>query len=130
MSMKNKFLQRLVLLYFFIQVLPLDAGFWRSLFGSGGGLFSYAGLFRIAHYEPAFSSPPPVWPDWIIFAGIAAFVAFFWTRNSAAQDEAAQSGTDISAESLDAAAQYWVRTLVRYRLAIAMLAYGFIKLFP
>ncbi|HEY4334440.1 MAG TPA: DoxX family protein, partial [Puia sp.] len=30
----------------------------------------------------------------------------------------------------DASVYYWVRTLVRYRLALAMLAYGFIKLFP
>jgi hypothetical protein len=114
--MQNKFIRRLLLLYFFIQVLPLNAAFWRDLFAGGRWHLSYGGLFHLTHYMPGFSAQPGVWPDWAVFLLLSAVGAAVWQRRAAAGN--------------DEPAAYWVRTLVRYRLATAMLAYGFIKLFP
>lgn len=113
--MRNKFLLRLFLVYYFIQVLPLDADYWQHLFTEGWWRLSYAGLFHLAHYIPGISSPPSVWPDWGIFILLSAIIATIPVL-------AARPNLDRE--------YYWVRTLARYRLAVAMLAYGFIKLFP
>ncbi len=115
MSMQSKFIRRLFGVYFFIQVLPLDAEYWRRFFVEGWWRLSYAGIFNLVHYVPAFSSPAAIWPDWIIFLLLAAVGAAAWQRYR---------------KEDDGEVYYWVRTLVRYRLAVAMLAYGFIKLFP
>jgi hypothetical protein len=115
--MQNKFIRRLLLVYFFLQTLPIDPEYWRRTFTEGWWRLSPAAIFNLAHYLPAFSSPPAIWPDWAIFALIAAIGAAIWNRLDSSTAE-------------DPKAYYWVRTLVRYRLAIAMLAYGFIKLFP
>jgi hypothetical protein len=115
--MQQKFLHRLLLVYFFILVLPLDRHFWQGFFTQGWWRLSYTGIFQLAHYLPAVSEPPAIWPDWGIFLVIAAAGAAIWTRFSGPASQ-----TDNS--------YYWVRVLVRYRLAVAMLAYGFIKLFP
>jgi len=115
--MQNKFIRRLLLVYFFLQTLPISPEYWRRLFTEGWWRLSPAAIFNLAHYLPTFSSTPAIWPDWIIFAVIAAIGAALWNRLDS-------QTTD------DPTAYYWVRTLVRYRLALAMFAYGFIKLFP
>lgn len=128
--MNNKFIRRLFVVYFFIQVLPLDAGFAKAIFAVPGGPFSYAGIFRLAHYEPGLSASPSIVPDWIVFLVLAAIGAVVWTRLDNRRQSASESNLPGVGRDIDDAAAYWVRTLVRYRLAIAMLAYGFIKLFP
>src|ERR1700759_2237291 len=94
-------MKKFILAFFFALALPLSIGYWQRFFAEGWWHLSYADLFNIAHYTPSF-----------IIAGIAALIAVFVPFPA------------------DTKTYYWVRTAVRYRLAIAMLAYGFIKLFP
>jgi hypothetical protein len=113
--MQHKFFRRLFLVYFFIQVLPINKEYWHRVFTQRWWRLSYAGIFNLAHYSPALSEPPAIWPDWFLFLLIAAVGAAVW------------NGTKSHRQRDDG---YWVRTLVRYRLALAMFAYGFIKLYP
>jgi hypothetical protein len=126
--MKNKFVLRLFFLYFFIQAVPLDPKYYQQLFADHWWNFSYGAIFDIAHYIPRFSSGPPSFGDWGIVLLIAVIGAFIWIfqlwRN------AVKNNNRLVFDSRDESLYYWIRTIVRYRLAIGILAYGFIKLFP
>jgi hypothetical protein len=126
--MKNKFILRLSFLYFFIQAVPLDPKYYQGLFTGEWWRFSYGTIFNLAHYIPRFSSGPPAWSDWAIIFVIALAGAAAWTAIDRRRDQ--QRGSIASGAGNDDALFYWIRTIVRYRLAIGILAYGFIKLFP
>jgi len=121
--MKNKFALRLFLIYFFLQAVPLDPKYYQRLFAEQWWRLSYADIFNLAHYIPRFSSGPPAWSDWGILLLISLAGAAAWTGIDRRRNQE-------NAASNDALLYYWVRTIVRYRLAIGILAYGFIKLFP
>ena len=104
---------RITFLYFFLQVLPLDANFFHSL-----GSLQYEDIFNLAHYAPHFGAGSQQFTDWIILFVIALAGAAIWTVNGRFKN------TD------DASLYYWLRVLLRYRLALALFAYGFIKFFP
>jgi hypothetical protein len=80
----------------------------------------YADIFNIAHYTPALLSGTTGYADWAIFLGVAVAGAFIWTIVEKNKQYPANYD----------ALYYWLRVLLRYRLAIALLAYGFIKFFP
>jgi hypothetical protein len=129
-DMSKKIIFRTVLVYFLIQVLPIDPDFWRTLFGANGGPFSLAGIFVIAHYIPGFGHPPGIWPDWVLFGIVAAGAAAIWTLAENRQRESAGGSLPAADYIRDETALYRVRTLVRYRLALAIFGYGFVTLFP
>lgn len=108
---------RFLFLYFFIQVVPLDWKFYRDLFSFNW--LHYSGIFRLAHYTPRFGDSPR-YADWGIFLLIAAAGTLVWSWLEK------KKGYQTNDESL----YYWLRVLLRYRLAIALLAYGLIKFFP
>jgi hypothetical protein len=122
MMMKYKnFAFRVLFIYFFLQVVPLDWKYYQQLFSIDWSHLSYGAIFDLAHYEPRWSSGPPAWSDWLILLGIALVGAIIWTAV-----DARGGGRVTSYDNL----YYWLRVIVRYRLAIGMIAYGFIKLFP
>ncbi len=123
--MKNKFLLRLFFLYFFIQAVPLDPKYYQQLFADHWWNFSYAAIFDIAHYIPRFSSGPPSFGDWGIVLLISIAGAAIWTFQLSRK-----SDRSLVYDNSDESLYYRIRTIVRYRLAIGILAYGFIKLFP
>lgn len=102
--------------YFFLQVVPLDWKFYRDLAQHWAGL-SLGDLFRLTHYTPRFFDGPDTFANWGVVAGIAAVVSAGW------------GALDRQRTAYDTA-YYWLRVLVRYRLAAALLGYGFLKLFP
>lgn len=116
----QKIIFRFFFIYFLIQVIPLDWKFYRDLFSINWLHLQYADIFNIAHYTPSFFAGQTRFADWAIFLGIAAAGAVIWSF----LDTKNQYSTNYDA------LYYWLRVLLRYRLAIALLAYGFIKFFP
>lgn len=102
--------------YFFLQVVPLDWKYYRDLASHWAG-FSVGDLFRLAHYTPRFFAGPDTFANWAVVAAIAAVAAVGW----GALDRNRPNYNNL---------YHWLRVLVRYRLAAALLAYGFLKLFP
>ncbi|AEI46744.1 hypothetical protein [Runella slithyformis] len=115
-SNTEKALFRFFALYFFIQVLPLDARFFKNLGTIDWLNISYRDLFYLSRYSPSFVGPD-TFLNWFIVAALAGVGA------------AIRSLRDTPKTDYDRL-YYWVRVLVRYRLAIGVIAYGFIKLFP
>jgi len=109
---------RIFFIYFFIQVVPLDWKFYRDIFHINFASLQFADIFNIAHYSPWFFSGGQTYADWGIIFLLSITGAFIWTI---------AGNKKLKEYNL---LYYWLRVLVRYRLAIAVIAYGFIKLFP
>lgn len=119
--MNRTFFIRLFFLYFFLQAVPLDWKFYRELFSIDWAHLHYGALFNLAHYTPRWFGDTQHYADWAVILGIALLGAIAWTYA-----DRRFARTDVYYERI----YYWTRVIVRYRLAIAMLAYGFLKLYP
>jgi uncharacterized membrane protein YphA (DoxX/SURF4 family) len=120
----EKILFRLAFIYFFLQVFPLDWKYYRHLLSINWLNISFAELFQAAKYTPQFISGsyhPQDWglatfSDWLFIFLIAVVGTVIWTvldKKNNAYPRLYQ----------------WLRILLRYRLGIAVIAYGFLKLF-
>ncbi len=114
----DKVIFRIFFIYFFIQAVPLDWKFYRQLFSIDWANLYYGDIFNLAHYSPQFFDGPQTFDNWAVIFGIALAGATAWSY----YDRNRQ--TDYNK------LYYWIRVIVRFRLAIGILAYGFIKLFP
>lgn len=112
----EKLLFRFFSLYFLIQVLPLDGRFFKNLFSINWLNISYRDIFYLSRYSPSFVGNDS-FINWLIVAIIAGMGSVIWTL---------RDKEDTNYDKL----YYWLRVAVRYRLAIGVIAYGFIKLFP
>jgi hypothetical protein len=117
MTRTEKLALRFFAIFFFIQIVPLDWKFYRDLFTVNW--FHYSGIFQLAHYMPRFGHSPR-FADLGIFFPAAALGTLLWTYLEKRKPYQAD----------DKALYYWLRVLLRYRLAIALLVYGLIKFFP
>ncbi|GAB4038460.1 DoxX family protein [Spirosoma jeollabukense] len=108
---------RFFFIYFLIQAVPLNWHFYRDLFTINWGPLYYRDLFNLARYAPYFFGPDDMFINWVIVALIALVGTIIWTVRAKKQTEYATL-------------YYWLRVVLRYRLAIGVIAYGFIKLFP
>src|SRR5919202_3088501 len=113
----ERVLFRFFFIYFVLQVVPLDWHFYRDLITIDWGQYYYRDLFNLSHYAPHFFGPEDTFANWAVVALIALAGAVIWTLRD-------QKRTEYNE------LYYWLRVIVRYRLAIGVLAYGFIKLFP
>jgi hypothetical protein len=113
----EKTIFRFFFLYFLIQILPIDGGFWRHLFSTNWLHFGYRDIFYLARYQPQFLPGGPSFANWVVIGVLAAAGTVAWTYR------------DRSLRNYQAL-YYWLRVLLRYRLALALIAYGFIKFFP
>ncbi|WP_223834029.1 DoxX family protein [Spirosoma profusum] len=111
----EKLIFRFVFLYFLIQALPIDIQFFQNLVDFKGGYTRY--LFNLSHYAPRFFGPVDTFANWGVVVLLAAIGTVIWSRRSDAT---------TNYDRL----YYWLRVVLRYRLALAVLAYAFIKLFP
>lgn len=115
---------RFCFIYFFIQAVPLDWKFYQILFSINWFNFSFHELFKLTQYAPHFFTKTQAtswgiagFADWGIVAIISLAGTIIW------------SIADRKATNYERL-YYWLRVIVRYRLAIGLLGYGFIKLFP
>jgi len=116
----EKFVFRIFFLYFLLQALPLDWKYYRQVFSTDWAHLHYGAIFELAHYSPSWSAGPQRLTDWIILLAIALVGSVIWAAIETRRQRTADYDT----------LYYWVRVIVRYRLAIGIIAYGFIKLFP
>ncbi|WP_420146582.1 DoxX family protein [Spirosoma sp.] len=108
---------RFAFLYFLIQAVPLDWKFYRDLFTIDWGTYYYRDLFNLSRYAPHFFGPVDTFANWAVVALIAIIGTIVWSLRDSKR-------TDYNE------LYYWLRVVLRYRLAIGVIAYGFIKLFP
>jgi len=113
----EKIIFRFLFIYFIIQTIPLDWKYYKGLLSINWLDLKYGDIFFISRYFPNFSSATGSFTDWIIIAVIAAIGAFIWTKKDKPE-------TDYTI------LYYWLRVILRYRLAIGIIGYGFIKFFP
>lgn len=107
---------RFFFIYFLIQAVPLDWKFYQQLFSINWLHPHFYQLFSLSKYAPQFFGVTE-YGNWLIAAGIAvagtAVLSFVRKQ-------------DDDYDNL----HYWLRVILRYRLAIGIIAYGLIKLFP
>ncbi len=116
----EKIIFRVCCIYFLLQVIPLDWKFYRDLFSINWLHLQYGDIFHIAHYLPRFFGGVPHFTDGIFFLLVAVIGSAVWTYLDR------KNQYTVSYDAL----YYWLRVLLRYRLAIALLVYGLIKFFP
>jgi hypothetical protein len=109
----NKIIFRILFIYFLLQALPLDWKSYSYLFSINWLHLQYQDIFNLAHYTTRFSSGEAGYIDWGILLLIALVAGLIWKPN-------------IDEDKL----YYWLKVVLRYRLALALLAYGFVKFFP
>jgi hypothetical protein len=112
----EKLVFRFFFIYFFIQAVPLDWKFYQSLFSIDWLHLHYRDIFYLSRYFPQFV-PGQSFVNWGIVALIALAGTVVWSLAERRK---------INYDAL----LYGLRVIVRYRLAIGIIAYGFIKLFP
>ncbi|MCL7987641.1 beta-carotene 15,15'-monooxygenase [Sphingobacterium sp. lm-10] len=121
---KNRFLLEFGLLFFLILSIPYDQYLFLSL--ANGSLFSFENAFQWATYRTSFviegayvGSDVRGYYNWLIALGVAlvlviAFGKYFRKRYQ------------VEEHTL----YYWLRVLLRYRLALAITFTGIVKVLP
>ena len=106
---------RFLFIYFLLQAIPLD---WKYYAKINWLSLSYGDIFNITRYIPRFlSAGLGSYADWILIAVIALAGSLVWASR------------DKKSENYDVL-YYWLRVIVRYRLAMGIIGYGFLKFFP
>jgi len=113
----EKVLFRFFFIYFLLQVVPLDPKFYAELFNAEEGYPLYGYIFNISRYAPHFFSAEESFLNWAVVAVIALVGTAIWTAKDKGREEY---------HSL----YYWLRVILRYRLALGVIGYGFIKVYP
>lgn len=112
----DKTLLRFFLIFFLVQILPLDWKFYRQLFAINWSDLDFYDLFQLTRYYPQFFGVTG-FGNFGIAAIIALIGTVVWTYR--AKD-------NFNYDVL----YYWLRVILRYRLGIGIIAYGLIKFFP
>lgn len=110
-------LSRFVLLFFLIQSIPLSVQLFQVLYNRESGEPLYATLFQLARIQPGVTGADS-FVNWLLVAVLAGVAVFFIPRATWADPQKEQSFV------------YIVRTIVSYRLAIAVFVYGLLKFYP
>lgn len=115
---------RFSFVFLLLLIVPIDWKFYREIFSINWLNLHFHDLFRLAKYQPQIFTDIeinrlglPVFINWLIIAIISLIMSFIWS----VKDKETKEYTVL---------YYWLRVIVRYRLAIALIVYGFIKLFP
>ncbi|SEA02434.1 hypothetical protein SAMN05192529_10698 [Arachidicoccus rhizosphaerae] len=112
-------------IFLLLLTLPIDFRFYKLLFSIDWLHINFYSIFQIVRYQTQFL-PIIYLPKWGIGSfgnwGVAAIVAFILS----------QVWWHYSSNYLKnyTALNYWLRVILRYRLASLLIVYGFIKVFP
>jgi hypothetical protein len=108
---------RIAFIYFAIQSIPLDWKYFRHVFQISWLNLTYGDIFDLARYQPRFFDGPDTFLSWLVVLLIAVIGAVIWGN----RDKDRRDYNQL---------YYWLRVIVRYRLAATLIAYGFIKFYP
>jgi hypothetical protein len=110
---------RFVSIFLFLLAFPLDWKYWKQLPLARWPHFQ--DLFRLTVYNPQFISAPKwglaSYVNWGLWGVLAIVGGLVWSYLDRTRREYSQL-------------YYWLRVLLRYRLAIGLFGYGVLKLFP
>jgi hypothetical protein len=107
---------RISFIYFFLLAVPLDWKYYKTVFSINWLDLHYGDFFKMAHYFPNFFGGNSAL-NLIILLVIAVIGGLIWGQ------------VDKEKKEYNAL-YYWIRVIVRYRLALGLIAYGLIKFFP
>jgi len=116
-SEKEKNIFRFFFIFFIIQALPLSVDIFKTIFGINWFHISYGDIFNITRLSPKFIPGADSFTNWIIVVVLAIIGSVVWRKSKFKEQQYN-------------ALYYWLRVIVRYRLAIGIIGYGFIKFFP
>ena len=108
---------RFAFLYFLIQSLPLSDEFFTLIVDRNWLDISYGDLFTLTRLTPKFVAGNETFLNWLIIVILALTGTIIWENSK---------WKYFDFDGL----YYWLRVIVRYRLAIGILGFGFLKLFP
>ncbi|WP_344766407.1 DoxX family protein [Pedobacter ginsengiterrae] len=114
---REKYIFRFFFLFLILQALPLSIDLFKILFGFNWLYISYADIFNLTRLSAKFLPGKDSFLNWAIVGIISAIGAVAWSKIK----KQAYNYDEL---------YYWLRTVVRYRLAIGVIGYGFIKFFP
>ena len=113
----EKLIFRFFFVFFILQAIPLSVDFFNTVFGFNWFHISYGDIFNLTRLSAKFLPGADSFINWIIVAGVAIIGAVVWGRTKY---------KDVDYDQF----YYWLRVVVRYRLAVGIIGYGFIKFFP
>lgn len=116
-SEKEKDIFRFFFLFFIIQALPLSVDFFKIIFGINWMHISYTDIFNLTRLSAKCIPGTDSFINWIIITVVSLIGAVLWSKSKF-------KNQDYNT------LYYWLRVVVRYRLAIGVIGYGFIKFFP
>lgn len=115
----QKIALRFFFVYFLIQIVPLDWKYYSLVSSIDWTDLYYGDIFNLSRYYPKFFAGPDTLLNWVVTAFLASAGATLWSYWE-------RSRTQLDYDKL----YYWLRVILRYRLAFGVIAFGFIKLFP
>jgi hypothetical protein len=115
---------RFFFIFLLLLILPLDWKIFRNFFSINWFHLHFHDLFRLSKYQVQFIDESHL-PKW----GIGAFANWGIAAVIAGIGAAVWSNIDKDKKEYNVL-YYWLRVIVRYRLAFMLVTYGFIKLFP
>jgi len=121
MNRTNKYLFQVAFVFLLLLTLPIDPWHYRRLFVNAGG-FRFQNIFQLLDYVPYFGHPY----EW----GLQSFAGWLWIWGAAIVIGTVWHFADRHFEQRYERWNYFLRVLLRYRLAIALFTYGFLLLFP
>ena len=117
-------LLRVGIVFFGILSIPFDLHLYSSL--GSASIFSFENLFQLATYRTSFITESLYagnhfegFYNWLIALVLAVIVALVWNSY-----ESGKAKPDYSI------LYYWFRVVLRYRLALAVIFTGIVKIFP
>lgn len=116
-SEKEKAVFRFFFLFFILQSLPISIDFFKVIVGINWFHIGYGDIFNLTRLSAKFIPGTDSFINWIIVAVLALIGSIAWGRS-------VYKSQDYPT------LYYWLRVVVRYRLAIGIIGYGFIKFFP
>ena len=108
----EKILFRFFFIYFFIQSVPVDWNYFKEVFSINWLHLHYGDIFNLTRYAPRFFSSTDSFYNWGIVVLISLIGLVVWTV------------VDNKSKEYNLL-YYWIRVIVRYRLAIGIIGYGF-----
>lgn len=112
----EKIVLRFFFIFFVIQAVPLDWKWYNTLFSVNWAQLKFYDLFVLSKYAPRFFSLYG-FANWGIAFLLAVLGTVIWSLSTRKE-----GNYDVL--------YYWLRVILRYRLAAGIIAYGLIKLFP
>jgi hypothetical protein len=117
---------RFAFIFLLLLIIPLDWKFYKELFSINWLHLHFHDLLRLSKYLPQLFPQVvdgvPIfgaasYATWLVLLVLAVVGSFLWGK----LDQTSREYTVL---------YYWLRVAVRYRLAIALVTYGFFKFFP